>query len=189
MMEKVHKSAVILSPPPGDRDAIQAIREVHDRNFLRWMPHITLFYPFYPKSHFENVVDVLSVACQKVQSFDISVSHFQYFQHGKRSFTFWLAPEPKEAICTLQETLWQAVPDCDDTHQFDRGFTPHLSMGQVRSKQELDAVLPDLQASWEGLVFQAQHVDLVWRNDKPDDVFRVGYSISLGTGEVQRVNM
>lgn len=188
-MEKIHQSAVVLSPPLGARGAIQAIREQHDRNFRRWMPHITLLYPFYPKSHFENVVDVLSDACQKVQAFDLSLSDFHYFQHGKRSFTFWLAPEPKSAICALQETLWQAVPDCDDTRKFKSGFTPHLSMGQVGAKQDLDSVLPALQDTWDGLVFRAQRIDLIWRNDKPDDVFRVGYSIALGTGEVQRVNM
>ncbi|MGA1195514.1 MAG: 2'-5' RNA ligase family protein, partial [Candidatus Latescibacterota bacterium] len=48
-MEKVHQSAVVLSPPQSEWDQIQAIRKKYDRNVRRWMPHITLLYPFYPK--------------------------------------------------------------------------------------------------------------------------------------------
>ena len=188
-MEKVHQSAVVLSPPQSDWDAIQAIRKKHDRNFCRWMPHITLLYPFYPKAEFEGVVDQLAVACKNVDAFELSFLHFQYFQHGRSSFTLWLVPEPNAAVCALQEALWQAVPDCDDTQKHKDGFTPHLSVGQVRSRQDLDVLLPELQTHWTGLTVQAKQVDLIWRNDKPDDVFRVGYSIVLGTGDIQRIMM
>jgi 2'-5' RNA ligase len=188
-MEKVHQSAVVLSPSQDDWNAIQAIRQKYDRNVRRWMPHITLLYPFYPKTHFEDVVDLLADACQRVDVFEISFSQFKFFQHGRQSFTLWLAPEPKDAVCALHEVLWEAVPDCDDTRKQRDGFTPHLSVGQVRSKQDLNTVLPLLQDNWGVLRIRAQKVDLIWRNEKPDDVFRVGYSIALSTGEIQRVNM
>lgn len=188
-MNKVHQSAVVLSPPEKDRDTIQAIRQQYDRNFRRWMPHITLLYPFYPKQGFDDVVDVLAKACENISTFEVSFSHIQYFQHGRRSFTLWLAPEPKAAVCALQNALWKAVPDCDDTQKHKDGFTPHLSVGQVRSRQELDELLPVLQAEWDRLTVRADCIDLIWRNEKPDDVFRVGYSIALGTGEIQRMMM
>lgn len=188
-MEKIHQSAVVLSPPQDDWEAIQAIRQKYDRNVRRWMPHITLLYPFYPKAHFERVVDQLAVACKRVDVFTLTFSRLQYFQHGRSSFTLWLAPEPNEAVCALQEALWKAVPECDDTRNHKGGFTPHLSVGQVRSRHELDAVLPELQTHWATLTVQAKQVDLIWRNDKPDDVFRVGYSIGLGTGDIYRMMM
>ena len=188
-MEKVHQSAVVLSPPQECWEAIQAIRQKYDRNFWRWMPHITMLYPFYPRAHFESVVEQLAVAGKGVDVFTLSFSRFQYFQHGRNSFTLWLTPEPNEAVCALQEALWKAVPDCDDTRKHKDGFTPHLSVGQVRSRQDLDDVLPELQANWAELTVQAKQVDLIWRNDKPDDVFRVGYSIGLGTGEIYRIMM
>ena len=68
-------------------------------------------------------------------------------------------------------------------------FTPHLSVGQVKRRNELDALIAEFQAGWTPLIFQATCVDLIWRNDRPDDIFRVGYSVSLGTGDVQRVKM
>lgn len=188
-MEKVHQSAVVLSPPQSEWDQIQAIRKKYDRNVRRWMPHITLLYPFYPKAQFESVVDQLAVACKGVCAFEISFSTIQYFQHGRSSFTLWLAPEPHEAVCALQEALWKVMPDCDDTRKYTDGFTPHLSVGQVCSRQDLDVVLPELQDNWTELTVQAKQVDLIWRNDKPDDVFRVGYSIGLGTGNIQRIMM
>ena len=188
-MTKVHQSAVVLSPPADDWEAIQTIRKKYDRNFRRWMPHITLLYPFFPKQNFDDVVTLVAKACESVSPFELSFSQIQYFQHGRRSFTLWLAPEPKETVRALQEALWKVVPDCDDTRKHKDGFTPHLSVGQVRSKQELDDVLLVLQAEWETLTVSADRIDLIWRNEKPDDVFRVGYSIALGTGEIQRMMM
>jgi poly(A) polymerase len=188
-MTKSHQSAVVVSPPPGDWHTIQSIRKQYDRNFRRWMPHITLPYPFYAKEHFDEGVLRLQEACQKTRAFDLTFSQFSSFQHGRKSFTLWLAPEPGEAVGALQEALWKSAPDCDETRKHSEGFTPHLSVGQLRSRQEIDAVLPSLQASWEALTVRVEKVDLIWRNDKPDDVFRVGYAIALETGEIQRVNM
>ena len=43
---KTHTTAVVLIPPEEVWEPIQALRRAHDRNFDRWMPHITLLYPF-----------------------------------------------------------------------------------------------------------------------------------------------
>jgi len=186
-MEKIHKTAVVLSPPQSDWETIQAIREKYDRNFRRWMPHITLLYPFYPKTHFDTVVDPLSEVCKQVEDFEMSFNTFRFFQHGRRGFTLWLDPEPQGAVCALQEALWKVVPDCDDTRKHKGGFTPHLSVGQVRSRAEVDEVLAHLQDDWQSLIVRVTGVDLIWRNDSPDDVFRVSHSIALGTGQIQRM--
>ena len=90
--------------------------------------------------------------------------------------------EPTTSVPTV-------VPDCDETRKHKNIFTPHLSVGQVKRRNELDALIAEFQAGWTPLIFQATCVDLIWRNDRPDDIFRVGYSVSLGTGDVQRVKM
>jgi 2'-5' RNA ligase len=185
-MVKVHESALVLSPPEPAWPTIQAIREKHDRNFSRWMPHITLLYPFYPRSHFESASEMLADACQQVHPFEVSFSEFQAFQHGRNGFTLWLEPHPKRAVCDLQDALWQVLPDCDETRKHPEGFTPHLSVGQVRSTTERDQILSELRTNWETLVFRAEWVDLIWRNPKPGDAFRVAVSVALGTGEIQR---
>jgi hypothetical protein len=51
MPVKTHHTAVVAIPPPEVWSPIQAIRRQHDRNVQRWMPHITLIYPFMPRKH------------------------------------------------------------------------------------------------------------------------------------------
>ena len=53
--KKTHKTAVVIIPPEDVWDPIQKIREKYDRQFRRWMPHITLIYPFRPFEEFERV--------------------------------------------------------------------------------------------------------------------------------------
>jgi len=188
-MDKTHQSAIVLSPPKASWAPIQAVREQYDRNVRRWMPHVTLVYPFRPQDRFDEVAEAFGEACRAVAPFEVTLGHFRFFQHGRRGFTMWLAPEPAEAVGVLQEALWQVVPDCDEARKHKNGFTPHLSVGQARKREELDAVIDTLQGQWTPLTFEAACVDLIWRNDPPDDVFQVGYSVALGTGDVQRVTM
>ena len=188
-MDKTHQSAIVLSPSLDAWAPIQAIREQHDRNARRWKPHVTLVYPFRPKDQFDAIANDFGEACRNVDPIEVCLNRFNFFQHGRRGFTMWLDPEPAEAIGILQEALWQVVPDCDETRKHKNIFTPHLSVGQVKRRNELDALIAEFQAGWTPLIFQATCVDLIWRNDRPDDIFRVGYSVSLGTGDVQRVKM
>ena len=92
----------------------------------------------------------------------------------------WLALEPQDAIVRFQATLESAVPDCNDVSRHADGFTPHLSVGQVRGRDVMDHLLAELQASWKLLSFRACEVSLIWRNDPPDDVFRVDRPIPFG---------
>ena len=57
---KTHKSAVVIIPPEEIWEPIQKIRRLYDRQCHRWMPHITLIYPFRPRSELERAVAVLS---------------------------------------------------------------------------------------------------------------------------------
>ena len=52
MSQKTHTTAAVLIPPEDVWGPIQAIRREHDRQFRRWMPHITLLYPFRPREQF-----------------------------------------------------------------------------------------------------------------------------------------
>ena len=188
-MEKTHQTAVVLSPSETDWPSIQAIRKKYDRNFRRWMPHITLLYPFVPKDQFEQIVEKFGIACRGIDPFDVALHNVCYFQHGQRGFTLWLDPESDGGVDRLQKTIWDVMPECDDVRIFKNGFTPHLSVGQVKTQKDMDRVLPTVQNTWTPLIFCASSVALIWRNNPPDDVFQVGYSVILGTGVVQRVKM
>jgi 2'-5' RNA ligase len=144
------------------------------------MPHITLLYPFRPREEFSPLAEQLRIACRTLVPFPLCLAAFRYFDHGRGSYTLWLAPEPAAAVTQLQATLQGVVPDCDDVRRYAQGFTPHLSVAQARGQATLERLQETLQATWQPLSFTAAAVQLIWRNAPPDDVFRVGSTVPLG---------
>ena len=180
MDAKTHKTAVVLIPPEDVWEPIQAIRRQHDRQVRRWMPHVTLLYPFRPRGEFDAAAGPLGRACRTVDPFEVELRELRWFAHGRRSFTMWLAPEPAEAVCALQEVLWQVVPDCHEVRRLPGGFTPHLSVGQVRDRRKLRQLVASLESAWRPIRFRVEAVSLIWRGDPPDDVFRIDRQMPLG---------
>ncbi len=174
-----------MIPPTEIWPPIQAIREIHDRQVRRWMPHITLVYPFMPRTEFDGLTESLSAACVEVPPFQIKLGEFRSFDHTGRGSTVWLSPEPKDDLVRLQTSLWEVVPDCDEVRKYPGGFKPHLSVGQAMGRPESQELIAALQDGWQPLTFGAQEVSLIWRDDAPDDRFRVAKRIGLGTGEVR----
>ena len=105
---------------------------------------------------------------------------FDFFVHSRHSATFYLVPEPASAIKALHQALLDKVPDCIDVGLFAGGFTPHLSLGQTRSP-DIEALCSRWQATWRPLSFTLEQVHVIWRNDPPDDIFRIGPVLSLGS--------
>jgi 2'-5' RNA ligase len=181
MTKKTHTTAVVLIPPEQLWEPIQAIRQVHDRHIRRWMPHITLLYPFRPRDDFAGLADRFAVVCANLEAFRVDLGEIRFFRHRRESFTLWLAPEPREALVRLQTMLASIVPDCDDVTRDRNGFTPHLSIGQARGQRQMLTLQETLQAAWQPITFIAQAISLIWRRQPPDDVFRVGYTVNLGS--------
>ncbi len=179
--KKTHKTAVVIIPPEDVWDPIQKIREKYDRQFRRWMPHITLIYPFRPFEEFERVYVEFENVCRGIKSFEVELVEIRFFQHYKESYTMWLAPQPFDEIVKLQERLQAIVPDCDDVRRFEGGFTPHLSIGQVKGKNKLKNLLTELQSSWKPVTFNVSSIFFIWRDDPPDDVFRVWREVKFGS--------
>jgi len=183
MPEKTPKTAVVIVPPNRLWGPIQAIRKKHDRSVKRWMPHFTLIYPFRPRHEFERLATALAAVCETIDPFDVTLEQFRIFVGGRDSYTVWLAPEPPGPVIHLQDVLWRVAPDCDDTRRYDGGFTPHLSVGQVRGEKAMGRLCESLQKKWRPLSFTVDAVSLIWRNDPPDDVFRVDRTVPLGAGK------
>ncbi len=179
MTAKTDKTAVVLIPPEDYWETIQTIRRQHDRQVRRWMPHVTLLYPFRPRELFDKIETELRDACRGIEPFAVRLAEFRDFHHGRARYTLWLVPEPHDAMLRLQAAVESAAPDCNEVSQRRDGFTPHLSVGQVKGRDGLAQLKTKLQASWKPLSFPARYVSLIWRNDPPDDVFRVDRSVSL----------
>jgi 2'-5' RNA ligase len=179
MSEKIHTTAVVLIPPEECWEPIQKIRRLHDRKLRRWMPHITLLFPFREREEFDGIAARFEDVCEGVRPFALRLSEFRHFRHRAHSFTLWLAPEPADPLVQLQAALQEAAPDCDDASSHARGFVPHLSVGQAREHETMSALKQTLQAYWQPVSFVVDRVSLVWRREPPDDVFRVDRTIAL----------
>ena len=180
MPTKTYTTAVVLIPPEEIWEPIQVIRRIHDRHVSRWMPHITLIYPFRPRAEFKELAGVFSLACQSLEPFQLQLTEMSAFRHRRDSFTVWLAPEPKEALARLQKLIEGVVPDCDDVSRHRDGYTPHLSVGQAQSEGEMSRLMEVFRTTWQSLTFTAGEISLIWRGEPPDDVFRRDQSVRLG---------
>ena len=181
-----HRSAVVLIPDTDVWEPIQRIRRSHDRQIRRWMPHVTLLYPFYESTASQTAARSLAQVCQDVVPFDVSLPDLSRFRH-RSSHTIWLKVEPADALRNLHNVLWSACPDCVDVRQHADGYTPHLSVGQVKGEEACVSLVETLQKEWSPLTFRADRIAIIARKDPPDDVFRTVHEIALGTGTVTEV--
>ncbi|MBN1490483.1 MAG: 2'-5' RNA ligase family protein [Phycisphaerae bacterium] len=177
---KTHATAVVVIPPLELWPPIQAIRRQYDRQFRRWMPHITLLYPFRPVERFDEIAPALRDCCATIEPFEIELKTFHYFQHHPRSLTMWLAPEPPEPVTALQAALQPCAPDCTDVTLHEGGFRPHLSVGQARSITELEKQLGPLQAEFEPIRFTVSEIAMIRRGPDKRDIFKVDRLIPIG---------
>jgi len=181
MNQKTHKTALVIIPPDEVVEPIQQIRKVNDKQYRRWMPHITLLYPFKPRFEFSDAIERLTRTCQTFQPFTINLKDFGYFRHRQKRFTLWLAPEPKQRLIDLQTQLVKQLPDCNDVNRHANGYTPHLTIGQASSRSSLETLLETLKNTWEPKLFKMDQISLIYRNDPPDDIFRVDQRLSIGS--------
>ncbi len=178
-MGKVYTSACVIIPPKEIWDPIQKIRRQYDRQIHRWMPHITLLYPFRPKAEFNDLEKELKELCSQLKPFEISFRNFRYFHHRHQNYTIWLNPEPYNLINHLQAELLKVVPDCDDINKYKNGFTPHLSVGQIKGKEKLIQIIDNLQNSWKELKFTLNSVYFISRENNKQSKFEIIKKIPL----------
>lgn len=128
-MSKTHKTAAVIIPPRDVWEPIQQIRRQQDRKLRRWMPHITLIHPFCESSQFQSVAEETAAQSREIAPFDVTLTTFNTFSHGKGHYTVCLVPEPDEPIRDLHAAVWTAVAyDEEYEPRIDR-FKPHLSVG------------------------------------------------------------
>jgi 2'-5' RNA ligase len=178
MGDLTYKTALVVIPPAEVWPPIQAIRIKHDAKVRRWMPHITLVYPFLPHAEFEAVSERLATACREVPAFEVELAEFRTFRHGRGNYTVWLRPDPQAPLVGLQTLVLDAVFGTRPSGP-RRAFQPHLTVGQVRGKSETLRLVGELQAAWQPVRFTVSGISLIWRGEPPDDVFRVAMDVLL----------
>lgn len=178
-MSKVYTSAVVIIPPEKKWPAIQEIREKYDRQINRWMPHITLLYPFRPENEYSILEKGFSDECRSIESFEIHLKEFKYFNHGKQRYTLWLNPEPIELITKLQSEIQEIVPDCNDVKNYKHGFRPHLSIGQIKGRINLLEIMKNLHNNWNEIYFLLNEIFFISREKSKTSKFKIKKRIKL----------
>ena len=151
-----YKTAIALLPPASITPPIEAVRQVHDKNFKRWPPHINLIYPFLasPLEASDSSAPRLSQAIQArleratsvIKAFEVSLNADSpgTFSHSRTSKTVWLGPSPDEDVRQLQAALQAEFAECDSDQ---RAFTPHLSVGQARTDKVAEQLRKEISNS------------------------------------------
>jgi len=178
-MSKVYSSAVVIIPPKSIWLPIQEIREIHDRHINRWMPHITLFYPFRPEKEYPAIEQMFIEKCRTIKPFEINLNSFHYFSHKNQQYTMWLNPEPVNLIRQLLSNFLKLIPDCDDVNKFKNGFTPHLSVGQTKGKVRIGRIINDLQNNWKPLNFLLDEIYFISRDNFKSSKFQISRKFQL----------
>ncbi|MHA2039288.1 MAG: 2'-5' RNA ligase family protein [Promethearchaeota archaeon] len=178
-MSKVYSSAVVIIPPKEIWESIQEIRRLYDRNIDRWMPHITMLYPFRPKNQYDDMEKLFSEKCKGIEPFKVSLKIFSFFPHGHQKYTMWIDPEPNNSIIKLQGEILKLVSDCNDVNNFKIGFRPHLSVGQIKGKNKLHKTIKDLQANWAEIKFKLNKIFFISREKSKNSKFVVSKQIHL----------
>ncbi len=178
-MSKVYTSAVVIIPPKEKWTPIQEIRKRYDHQFNRWMHHITLLYPFRPKSQYEDMVKKFLELSKRFDSFQISLKKFKNFEQKHEHFTLWLDPEPNDVIISLQLEILKIAPDCNDVNKFKGKFRPHLSVGQATGRTQLKKRVGVLKNTWSELNFEVNEFYFISREQHKYSKFRIDKQIPL----------
>jgi 2'-5' RNA ligase len=172
-LSKVYTSAVVIIPPQEKWETIQEIRKKYDRNINRWMPHITLLYPFRSQDEYNAIAAEFKKECKSITPFEISLKNFNYFPSGRQNYTLWLDPKPNDLIINLQSKILQLVSDCNDVNKFKSGFRPHLSVGQIKGRNNLSKVIDKLQSEWEEIKFLLSEFCFIARDENKMSSFKI----------------
>jgi len=172
-MSKVYSSAVVIIPPKEIWESIQEIRKIYDRNINRWMPHITLLYPFRPINQYEDIEKSFSEICKNFKPIEVYLKSFSFFPHGYQKYTLWIDPEPNISIIEFQKKIQKIVPDCNDVNKYKIGFRPHLSVGQIKGKNKLNKIITDLQTNWEEKKFILNKIYFISREESKTSKFKI----------------
>eukprot|EP01121_Diplochlamys_sp_Union-15-3_P020064 TRINITY_DN7704_c0_g1_i2.p1 TRINITY_DN7704_c0_g1~~TRINITY_DN7704_c0_g1_i2.p1 ORF type:complete len:246 (+),score=44.96 TRINITY_DN7704_c0_g1_i2:41-739(+) len=93
---------------------------------------------------------------------------------------------PPESVIKLQNNLEKAFPSCNDLSTIsEKGFTPHLTVGQWSNERATTEAMKHFMSSWESLEFEVKEVYLISRHG--EEPFEVRYIIPF-QGEIKNVS-
>jgi 2'-5' RNA ligase len=176
------RSAVAIVPPEPIWEPINAVRKKHDKQLVRWMPHISLLFPFVPLDRLDDERERLAAAVAVVAApgqppRQVTLGPFRHFRHASNRATVWIDPQPAEPLRALYVALAAQYPHLDTSHRFEAGFTPHLSVGQTRTLVLGRRLADELNETWQPLTFPLDALTVLRRT--VNGPFEVAYRVPL----------
>lgn len=145
---------IVSSPREELYEDIQSIRQQWDDAFSRWIPHVTLVAPFVvdDEAGLDRNCEAIAGICNAHQRHDLDFGQVGRFKLNRYTNVHLkpMSRESHQALSALQSELRHAIghahaargqsngPQGRRRHHQERPFSPHISLGQARSDQQLE---------------------------------------------------
>jgi len=135
-------------------------------------PHVTLLDSFSSPDRMAEAARRFREAAAEIEPFEVSLKGLKYFTHGqKRGFTIYVEPEiehnslGQNPLNELQRKLYGACVEGNFTMLEDAyrpsKFVPHVSLGKISTREELDQALEKYGKSWQEIKFKVTQFQIM----------------------------
>lgn len=173
------RGAVVLLPPRETWAALDEIREKHDAQIVRWMPHIPLVFPFKPPEDFGECLSGVGEVCAGFGPMSFTLSAIRSTRLPSGRGTLWVACEPEDELVALASALGARFPELSPKIIPKEPFVPHIVLGQCRTHLIVERLAGEYGEAWKPLPVVIPHVSLVGREHTGP--FQVLHEIPLGS--------
>lgn len=170
------RGAVVLLLPRSVWPALDAIREQHDAQIVRWMPHLPLLYPFVVPELFDSALPRVAEACRGIGPLTVRLATVSHTLLESGRGTLWVACEPEEPLVDLRGRLQEAFPELGRKDQATGA--PHIPVGQCRTHLVARRIAKELAEGWSAVSVEIGALSLVGR--ERSGPFQVLHEIPLG---------
>jgi len=154
------RTFIALELEKGIRDRLIALQEslAQAAEGVKWVEpenlHVTLlFLGEVDNRETPAVCRVVAECCAALSSFPMSIETVGCFGNPRRPRTIWTGVGTgAQEVCTLHDALEPPLLDLGCYRREDRKYTPHITLGRVRTDRPLDQLATALRqkAGWRG---------------------------------------
>jgi 2'-5' RNA ligase len=184
------RTFIALELDKAIRERLVALQEELSRaaESVKWVEpenlHVTLlFLGEVDNREIPSVCRVISEGCSALSAFSLSVDAVGCFPNPRRPRTIWAGVGAgTQEVCALHDALERPLLDLGCYRREDRKYTPHITLGRVRSDRPTDrlAVALGKHAGWQGGQQTIREVHIMGSELTPDGP---AYTV-LGRGQL-----
>lgn len=172
------RGGLVLLPPQSTWPALDAIREKHDAQIVRWMPNIPLLFPFKAPEELEECLAAVTEVCAGFGPLQVTLSDVRFSQLESGKGLLFVACEPAEEIARLQAALAARFPEVSRKEAASEPYVPRIVVGQCRTHLVAQRLSLELRQEWQPIPVEIAAVTLVGREHTGP--FRVLHEVALG---------